>query len=164
MLGLIAAVLGLAKPAAAESLMFHAGSFDAFRGTESSLIGLEWDSKGPFAKLNGRKFGKASFIAGGTLTGRVGGYVYAGGRFEFPVGKPLGIGASFAPGIFFAGHGKDLGGAIEFRSGIDLAYRLGDGGSVGMGLFHYSNGKIYGENPGSEAVVVTYRFPVFRAL
>lgn len=144
--------------------MFHAGSFDAFRGTESSLIGLEYGSKGRLFKAGRKKLGKGYFITGGSVTGRIGGYLYAGGRYEFPIGKPLSAGLSFAPGVFFAGHGKTLGGAVEFRSGIDIAYRLADGGSAGVALYHYSNGKLYSENPGSEALVVTYRFPVFRSL
>lgn len=150
--------------AATDAFAFHAGSFDTFRGTESSLIGLEYHSEGLMATSGGRSIGAVSLMTGGSITGRLGAYVYLGGRFEAPVGKRVSLAPSFAPGVFFAGRGKSLGGAIEFRSGIEVALRLNDGGAVGLGLFHYSNGTLYTRNPGSEALLGIYRFPVFRKL
>lgn len=146
---------------AEETLMFQAGSFDTFRGTESGLIGIEFGSNGPSLRDDGRELGHASLITGGSVTGRLGGYVYAGGRVEFALGRSdVSVAGSFAPGVFFAGRGKNLGGALEFRSGVEGAVALSDGATVGVGLFHYSNGKLYKKNPGSEALMGIYHFPM----
>lgn len=85
-------------------------------------------------------------------------YVYGGLRCDIPLGAPWELSIQFAPGLYHAGSGFDLGGAVEFRSGIELSYPLAPRGRVGLLLFHLSNAGIYTHNPGSESLVLTYRY------
>jgi lipid A 3-O-deacylase len=84
-------------------------------------------------------------------------YVYGGLRCDIPLGHPWELSIQFAPGLYHAGSGFDLGGAVEFRSGLELSYPLAPRGRVGLLLFHLSNAGIYTHNPGSESLVLTYR-------
>lgn len=67
---------------------------------------------------------------------------------------------NFAAGLYHKGDGKNLGGAIEFRSGIELAYQLPNAQRLGVAFNHISNASIYSHNPGSETVLVTYSIPL----
>ena len=55
-------------------------------------------------------------------------------------------------GLYSLKTGVDLGGPIEFRSGIDVAYQLENGMRLGLGWDHRSNLEIYERNPGVEMV------------
>ena len=73
-----------------------------------------------------------------------------------PLGAPWELSIQFAPGLYSHGsEGFDLGGPVEFRSGIELSRRLGERPACGLLLFHLSNAHIYSHNPGSESLVVT---------
>jgi lipid A 3-O-deacylase len=85
-------------------------------------------------------------------------YVYGGLRCDIPLAKPWELSIQFAPGLYRRGGGFDLGGPVEFRSGIELSYPLAPRGRVGLLLFHLSNAGLYRHNPGSESLVLTYRF------
>ena len=63
-------------------------------------------------------------------------------------------------GLYSRGTGVDLGGPIEFRSGIELAYRLEDGLRLGLGWDHRSNLEIYPSNPGVEMVHLRLSIPL----
>ena len=63
---------------------------------------------------------------------------------------------SFAPGLYERGDGKDLGHAIEFRSGLDLAYRRKNGARIGAEFHHLSNASLDENNPGAETFLFTY--------
>lgn len=58
-------------------------------------------------------------------------------------------------GVYEAGDGKDLGGPVEFRSGVEVSYRAGQRWWLGATLYHLSNAVIYDSNPGEESLVVT---------
>lgn len=66
---------------------------------------------------------------------------------------------NFMVGAYREGDGKDLGGAIEFRSGLELAYQFKDRTRLGVAFNHISNGGIYDKNPGAETAMVTYSIP-----
>jgi hypothetical protein len=59
-------------------------------------------------------------------------------------------------GIYSAGRGKNLGGPVEFRSGLEVSYRLDDRSRLGLSFYHLSNGVIYEVNPGGESLCVVY--------
>ncbi|RCK47027.1 deacylase [Thalassospira profundimaris] len=63
-------------------------------------------------------------------------------------------------GAFHDGDGEDLGHWIEFRSGIELAYRFDNQSRVGLGFAHISNANLGDENPGAEVLSLTYTIPV----
>jgi lipid A 3-O-deacylase len=83
-------------------------------------------------------------------------YVYGGVRADIQLGKRWVATPGFAAGIFRRGSGQDLGGPVEFRSSIELAYRFGDGSRLGLNLSHLSNGGFYDRNPGSESLVLVW--------
>ena len=56
--------------------------------------------------------------------------------------------------------GEHLGNELEFRSGLELQYRLGNGARFGVGFFHLSNAGISESNPGTEALVFSIGLPV----
>jgi len=63
-------------------------------------------------------------------------------------------------GLYEKGQGTDLGGPIEFRSGIEVAYHLENGMRLGLGWDHRSNLEIYARNPGVEMVHVRLSIPL----
>lgn len=97
----------------------------------------------------------------GTSAGAVN--AYGGLSVELPAGRHLGFRSSFAPGYYTPGHsGKDLGSALEFRSGVELAVRLNGGWRVGIEYYHLSNAGLGRINPGQESLVMTLAVPVGR--
>ncbi len=66
---------------------------------------------------------------------------------------------NFAVGVYGAGDGKRLGYPLEFRSGIEFAYRFEDKSRLGFSIHHISNANIGEKNPGTESVVVNYAIP-----
>ena len=63
------------------------------------------------------------------------------------------------PGIYARFGEEDLGGLIEWRSGIELGYQNRAGVRVGLGADHRSNAGIYSYNPGLETVHVRVSIP-----
>lgn len=63
-------------------------------------------------------------------------------------------------GLYSRGTGVDLGGPIECRSGIEVAYHLGNGMRLGLGWDHRSNLEIYARNPGVEMVHLCLPIPL----
>lgn len=63
-------------------------------------------------------------------------------------------------GIYEENDSKDLGGPIEFRSGLELAYTLADNYRVGLNFSHMSNASIYEDNPGTESLTVNFSIPI----
>lgn len=91
-------------------------------------------------------------------------YGYAGLRVDVFLGRRWVLSPSTAIGLFEEGSGKDLGHALEFRSGIELAYRFDDRSRLSAGLFHLSNASIGNRNPGEESVMLFYALPIDRFL
>jgi lipid A 3-O-deacylase len=75
------------------------------------------------------------------------GFLYTLGR-----GEGLYIQGNIMPGIYIQGEGNDLGGWLEFRSGVEIGYEANSGVRYGLSLDHRSNAGIYDENPGLETV------------
>ena len=59
-------------------------------------------------------------------------------------------------GLYERGDGKNLGGAVEFRSGLEVARRLGRAGWLGLSYAHLSNAGLYDVNPGEESLVLVW--------
>lgn len=84
-------------------------------------------------------------------------YGYGGFNWDIPlIDNQLYVVPNFVAGAYAQGDGKDLGGAIEFRSGIEVDYQLPNGNRVGVALNHISNASIYDKNPGAEVVLINY--------
>ena len=97
-------------------------------------------------------------VTGAMATSRGILYAYGGFRMEIPLGDRWVGSGGWASGLYYPGNGagKDLGGAFEFRTHLELAYRLPGESRVGLCLYHLSNAHIFSFNPGSESLVLTY--------
>ena len=62
-------------------------------------------------------------------------------------------------GLYEEGEGVDLGGPIEFRSGIEIGYQNRQGLRIGIGFDHRSNAGLYSNNPGLETVHMRVSIP-----
>ncbi|MFU8896920.1 MAG: acyloxyacyl hydrolase [Gammaproteobacteria bacterium] len=87
-------------------------------------------------------------------------FVYVDLRHDFWLGARWALIPSFGVGLFNDGDGLELGQTVEFRSGIELAYRFHEQWRVGLALFHLSNGGLSDTNPGTEAVVLSLSIPL----
>jgi lipid A 3-O-deacylase len=103
-------------------------------------------------------------IVGAFVTNEGGAYAYAGVNWDIPVvDNRFYVIPGFAVGAYTQGDeddGKDLGGALEFRSSIELAYQLDDASRLGLSISHLSNASLYDDNPGTELVTATYSLPL----
>lgn len=95
-------------------------------------------------------------IAGLMAAGDGSTYAYAGARIERPFRARWIFSPSFAAGFYSRDRGKELGGVLEFRTGLEIAYRLGGSHRLGAALYHLSNAGINGDNPGTESLLLTY--------
>ncbi len=87
-------------------------------------------------------------------------YGYGGIVVDIPVGERYFITPSFAAGAYDEGSGQNLGHTIEFRTGIEVSYRLDDSSRIGIMFHHMSNAGLGGSNPGSESVFINYAIPL----
>jgi hypothetical protein len=68
--------------------------------------------------------------------------------------------ASFAPGLWAQGSGKDLGHVVEFRSQAELGYQFENQSRLSIGLSHTSNANLDSTNPGVEVLSLYYHLPL----
>ncbi|HPD91931.1 MAG: acyloxyacyl hydrolase [Rhodobacter sp.] len=67
---------------------------------------------------------------------------------------------SFMPGLYARGNGVDLGGALEFATGIEVGTDLRNGAQVSLLVEHRSNAGLYASNPGVNTLSVVYSIPL----
>ena len=65
--------------------------------------------------------------------------------------EKINLNLSLMPGLYFKGNEIDLGGPIEFRSALEIEYKVNNKYGVGIGIDHRSNAEIYDYNPGMDA-------------
>lgn len=84
-------------------------------------------------------------------------YAYGGLGVDIPLGERWTFSPGTGMGFYFRSYSKDLGGPLEFRSALELSYRLPNDARIGVCLYHLSNAGLRTPNPGSESLVLTYR-------
>ena len=99
-------------------------------------------------------------IAGGMATSDAALYGYAGVNVDLFFGRRFVLTPNFAAGYYHDGNGKDLGHSLEFRSGVEFAYRLDDRARLGLSLHHISNASLDDNNPGTEILALVYSVPL----
>lgn len=151
----IACLSGTAYAAGSDDyLSLNLGEFNALRSDQQAFqYGAEY------------RFSEWSYgvrpIIGAFGTSKGGAYGYAGLNWDVAlIPNSLYIVPNFSVGAYHDGAGKDLGGALEFRSGIELDYQFQNQHQIGVALNHISNASIYNHNPGEESLLVTYSIPV----
>jgi len=98
-------------------------------------------------------------FSGLMFTGDSAVYGYGGMLVDVFFGRHIVFTPSFAAGLYHDGGGKNLGHAVEFRSQIEVAYRLAGRTRLGVGLSHISNAGLDDRNPGTNALMATYAVP-----
>ncbi|MCC7259936.1 MAG: acyloxyacyl hydrolase [Alphaproteobacteria bacterium] len=143
----------LSAPAQADpsSVLFSGGWHDMAGQDETSEFGAEYRGDGFYGDL-GPTVG-ATVTADGAL------YGYAGLYYPYHVTDKFMLTVETAVGAYEQGDGKDLGGTVEFRSGLEAAYVLSNQNRIGVEITHMSNASIYAKNPGVNAAIITLAFP-----
>lgn len=138
---------------AADEWAFSLGGFDIIDSDKAVEGGIELRFK-PFRlwKLDFRPMAGVSMTGDGNIWG------YGGLRYDLELGRHWIVAPSFSISAYEAWDGKDLGGVIEFRSGLEVSYRFAGGSSLGLLFYHLSNARLYELNPGSESLVLVYSF------
>ena len=69
----------------------------------------------------------------------------------------------FTPSIGFGyydnGSGKNLGNDLQFRTTLELSYKLKNENRIGLSIGHISNANLGDKNPGVEIISLTYQVP-----
>jgi lipid A 3-O-deacylase len=92
------------------------------------------------------------------VAGTTEGSLYGFGGLMRSVDLPSGLvlTASVGAGLYRRGGGLDLGGTLEFRSGVALGRKLGDRDRISIYLYHLSNAGLGDRNPGVEVLGIGY--------
>lgn len=96
----------------------------------------------------------------GLMVNTEGGYMgYLGlyTRFRY---HHLVVTPEFAVGGYQLGSGKYLGGTLEFRPGISVAWRFSNDQRLGVRFAHISNGGLHHRNPSEQELMLTYSLPM----
>ena len=140
----------------AKGFTFSGGIFDTEESTSPVEFGLEY-------RLEPRKFNlpllrkvplTPAFGVSGTEDGNF--WVYTGLRYDWEFSPKWYATPQFGISLYEDGDGKDLGGVIEFRSGLEISRQFQNGQRLGLLFYHLSNSSIYEPNPGSNSLVLTY--------
>ena len=142
----------LGQTDATPRLAFSAGEVLERRAKPATEAYIRYDldhKRGPF----GSAFGVSVGEAGETWIG-------FGSTYTMEFGdSPIYAELHSMPGIYFDRGGFDLGGPIEFRSGLEIGYESRQGWRFGLSYDHRSNAGIYSENPGIETVQFRVSIP-----
>ena len=152
--GLLAAAP--ARAAQPVAIAASAGQFSALRGDPAYEMGWEMRLAPRRFRWQPRLVPDLSPTGGAMATAQGSLYVYGGFRCDVPLGRNWKVSPQWATGVFYRYAGHDLGGALEFRSGIELSRRIGTRSRLGVTLYHLSNAGFFNRNPGSESLVMTY--------
>lgn len=93
-----------------------------------------------------------------TATDEGGGWIWFAFLWRHELGDRWTVTPFTGGTLYERGDGKELGGVVEFRSGLELGYRLGGDRQIGLSFYHLSNADIYDANPGVNSLVVTFRW------
>lgn len=151
----LALTLSTAAPAArggeAQGWAVSLGAFD-LADNATPEAGVEYRLP-PVAKIRQGDFLPAVGVSG-TSDGAV--WVYGSLRFDWKLDERWTVTPQVGASLYADGDGKDLGGPLEFRSGVELSYRFAHGARLGFVFYHLSNARIYDNNPGSNTLALTY--------
>jgi hypothetical protein len=98
--------------------------------------------------------------AGLTIAEEGAAYAYAALHYDFRLGDSWFLTPVFAAGAFRDGGNLDLGYALEFKTGVELSFRLAGRWRIGLLGYHLSNAGLSADNPGTEAVELLLAIPV----
>ena len=131
---------------------FHAGGYDVNDDETAGQFNLEIRS--------GWNDWYVKPFAGVMATTDAAFYGYAGFLLDIYFGDRIVFTPNVAVGLYANGDGKDLGSVIEFRSGVELAYRFDNRARLGVAFHHISNASISSNNPGTETLTLVFSLPL----
>src|SRR6267143_4081449 len=99
-------------------------------------------------------------LVGAFATSDGSGYVHAGAYRDFPFAPRWVVTPHLSASAYAHGSKNNLGGRLEFQSGVDLFYRLDRGWRIGATLRHVSNAGTGDYNPGIETSAVLVSAPL----
>ena len=135
------------------AIAISAGVFDAFDNDDTATeLGIEYR----FAPMESAYH--LIPVVGFTANSDGGYWVHTGIRYDYHLNENWVLTPNFAVSAYEDGGGKDLGHAIEFRSGLELAYKLDESSHLGLGIYHLSNAGLDDHNPGEESIIFSYSF------
>ena len=152
---MIGLLVGLTSPAPAadpDFLTISLGGYDVNDNETAAEFRLEYRSHRAYLFL------KPMIGLLGNSEGGI--YGYGGVNLDLYFARRWVMMPSFAMGGYRRGGSKDLGSIIEFRSGLEIAYRFDDRGRLGVAFSHISNAGISNNNPGTESLVLSYSIPL----
>lgn len=132
-------------------ILFSAGLFNIADQQDVVELGAEWRGRPRAWKLR--------LNVGAMLHDNSGGYGFVGLRRDAALSPKVGISIGLAAGLYEEGDGLDLGGAVEFRSSIEVYFDVSARSRLGVDFYHLSHAGLGDEkNPGSNSLVVVYGF------
>ena len=133
---------------------FYTGNFDFSDDKQKAILfGFQHQNE----SLERNTFlGNASPITGGFVTENSAAYIYTGVEWNYDMGNKMTFTPSFAPGLYTAGDGKDLGHVLEFKTEIQASYEVSDKTSFGASYNHISNASLGSKNPGANSYMFNY--------
>ncbi len=87
-------------------------------------------------------------------------FIYSDLRYDYRINDNWLAIPSFGVGTFNDSEELILGNELEFRPGIEIAYRFPSEYRIGVALFHISNGGLSEKNPGTESLVLSLCIPL----
>lgn len=87
-------------------------------------------------------------------------YSYGGFNIDGVIADCFVIAPSLAVGFYQRGNSKKLGLPLEFRSGLELAWRFENDVRLGAIFYHISNASLGSKNPGTESLVFLLSVPL----
>lgn len=139
---------------------FTLGIFDVLEIPDGFEGGFEYRLPSQLITMSQEDLGTLTPALGFSLTSAESRYFYGGLRLPLYINTWV-LTPHFAAGLFQGGNGKYLGGALEFRSGIEASFYSTGNTLLGISFYHLSNGNLYDQNPGSESIVFVYSFDSF---
>ncbi|MDH3702949.1 MAG: acyloxyacyl hydrolase [Alphaproteobacteria bacterium] len=97
---------------------------------------------------------------GGLIATNRSAYGWLGLNLDLYFGSRIVATPSTSIGAYNTGDGQDLGGILQFRNGLDIAWRFDDWARLGVGLHYMSNYGIGDRDPGIASVMLFYAHPL----
>lgn len=145
---LVASGLVVSASPAAGAWMLGVGAFGVDSDDETSLL---VDAEHRFEPRSWGIFP----VVGIAATSEGGGFVCAGAGRALSLSPGWSATVSFAVTGYATGDGPDLGGALQFRSALEIGYDVVPELTVGLGVAHLSNAGLDDHNPGVETLALT---------
>ena len=133
-------------------IAFHVGGYDVNDNETAGQLNIEYRSG--WDEWYVKPFGGVMATTDAAI------YGYAGFMLDIYFGRRIVFTPNVAVGLYSDGDGKDLGSVIEFRSGVELAYRFDSRARLGVAFHHISNASIEDINPGTETLTLVLSLPL----